>query len=149
MNILPKLFAIQGEPRFVTDGCSGYMTWLWRFAFGKDPPWQGGCVIHDWYYWSGGSPINGRAAYQIRRAAHNERLFNHDGGGPKTTSPWHMRVFSRRDADAFLYRYVRDKGYRVWAWLIWIGVRFGGSQYYPFSWRWRYRHNYFDVLLGK
>lgn len=136
---LPALFAIQGSPKFVTDGCSGYMTWMWNFAFGKDPPWQGGCVIHDWYYYTGGSPINGRAAYQIRRLG---------GVDVRAAHPWHMRVFSRRDADAFLYRYVRDKGYRVWAWLIWIGVRLGGSQYYPFSWRWRYRDNYFDVVRG-
>lgn len=119
---LPPLFALHGEPKFVTDGCSGYMTWAWSKIFGHKPPWDGGCVIHDWYYWSGG-------LCQCER--------------PKTCQKYHR---TRREADAFLFNYVRRKGFPVWAWLMWLGVRLGGSQYLPFSWRWRYRERYRDVL---
>lgn len=116
---LPKLFNLRGEPKFVTDGCSGYMTWLWLTAFGHTPPWNGACVVHDWYYWSGGKPIS-----------------------PAT------RQYTRRQADAYLFDYIRNRGYVVWAWSMWAAVRVGGSQYLPFSWRWRYQENYLDVLRG-
>lgn len=118
---LPRLFALRGEPKFVTDGCSGYMTWAWLTVFGHAPPWNGGCVIHDWYYWSGGAPLTMKT---------DDR-------------------FTRRTADAFLFDYVQKRGYIVWAWLMWAGVRLGGSQYLPFSWRWRYRDRYVDVIRGR
>lgn len=40
---------------FTTDGCSGGMTWCWRAATGKPPPWNGACVEHDYAYWQGGT----------------------------------------------------------------------------------------------
>lgn len=104
---LPPLFNFSGSPEFTTDGCSGYMTYLWGL-FNKKPPWNHDCVHHDFSYWS---------------AAH-----------------------SRRVADAVLFRDIRGKGHPVWAWLIWLGVRLGGSQLFPFSWRWRYREPYLSVL---
>jgi hypothetical protein len=131
MKLLPPpLFSFRGAPKFVTDGCSGYMTWLWDLFFDHDPPWESGCVIHDWYYWSGGQPIiPGSQAYTA----------NFSAGATRT----------RRAADDFLFRYVYGRGYRVWAWLIWLGVRVGGTQWLPFSWRWRYRERYIDVLMGR
>src|ERR1700694_846504 len=39
---------------FVTDGCSGFMTFLWQVFRGKDPPWEGCCEEHDRAYWQGG-----------------------------------------------------------------------------------------------
>src|SRR5260370_40846998 len=39
---------------FVTDGCSGFMTFLWQVFRGKDPPWEGCCEEHDRAYWEGG-----------------------------------------------------------------------------------------------
>lgn len=82
------------------------------------PPWDGDCIVHDWYYWSGGQSV---------------RLFSEHS-------------YTRREADAYLFECIRARGYPVWAWLCWIGVRAGGSQYLPFSWRWRYRDRYIDVL---
>lgn len=40
---------------FVTDGCSGGMSLIWRKLFDKAPPWEGDCVRHDLHYWIGGS----------------------------------------------------------------------------------------------
>lgn len=57
-------------------------------------------------------------------------------------------ILSRRDADAFLFRAILGKGFRFWAWACWLGTRAGGSQYLPFSWRWRYREPYFKVIMG-
>lgn len=114
---LPALFAFKGAPKFVTDGCSGYMTYLCEWLTGKPPPWNGGCVVHDRYYWTGGSPLH--------------------LGGKRVT---------RAQADAFLFDYIKGRGYVKWAWLCWIGVRLGGSQLLPFSWRWRYRERYLDVV---
>lgn len=134
---LPPLLSFKEAPQFTTDGCSGFMTWAWLTLLGKEPPWNGGCVIHDWYYWSGGSPINGRAAYRIKQLG---------GDRVRRTSPLHFTVVNRREADQFLFDYIQRRGYPVWAWLCWLSVRVGGSQYLPFSWRWRYRHSYWDVI---
>ncbi len=37
------------------DGCSGGMSKAWRKLFGKNPPWEGCCDIHDQPYARGGS----------------------------------------------------------------------------------------------
>ncbi len=44
----------------------------------------------------------------------------------------------RRKADAELRDGVAARGYHVWAWLIWAGVRVGGVPWLPTSWRWAY-----------
>lgn len=114
---LPPLFNFAGTPKFTTDGCSGYMTWAWLRLFGRKPPWDGVCVIHDWIYWQGGS-----SAYVPPQCK------------------------TRREADDFLFRGIHRKGYKSWAWVCWLGTRAGGSQYLPFSWRWRYRESYWKVM---
>lgn len=40
---------------FITDGCSGGMSWAWRKIARVDPPWEGDCVNHDLAYHLGGS----------------------------------------------------------------------------------------------
>lgn len=40
---------------FVSDGCSGGMSWAWRFFTGKPPPWEDDCIEHDRAYWAGGT----------------------------------------------------------------------------------------------
>jgi hypothetical protein len=120
---IPALLNFKGNPKFVTDGCSGYMTYLWNLVFHKDPPWNWCCVRHDWYYWSGG------VTFQC----------------PDEWAPG-PGFGTRAQADAFLFDCIYKRGYRVWAWLCWLGVRAGGSQYLPFAWRWRYRDPYFTVL---
>jgi hypothetical protein len=39
---------------FTTDGCSGFMSFVWRLVFRKSPPWEGCCLAHDQAYWQGG-----------------------------------------------------------------------------------------------
>lgn len=39
---------------FVSDGCSGFMSVLWRIFAGIPPPWEGHCLEHDMAYWQGG-----------------------------------------------------------------------------------------------
>ena len=40
---------------FVTDGCSGAMTWAWQAVFRLNPPWNDLCIEHDRVYWHGGT----------------------------------------------------------------------------------------------
>lgn len=47
---------------FTSDGCSGGMSWLWRFLVCGNPPWEGDCVAHDRAYWEGGTAKQRRAA---------------------------------------------------------------------------------------
>lgn len=37
------------------DGCSGGLSWTWRKAFGKPPPWENCCREHDEAYRKGGT----------------------------------------------------------------------------------------------
>lgn len=41
--------------KFTTDGCSGGMTTVWKWWYGKEPPWNDCCVEHDRLYWKGGT----------------------------------------------------------------------------------------------
>ena len=47
---------------FVSDGCSGGMSWFWRTFLRRPPPWEGACFAHDLAYWYGGSPADRRQA---------------------------------------------------------------------------------------
>ncbi len=42
----------------------------------------------------------------------------------------------RMQADATLFKCVKEKHGRGWAWVLWIGVRIGGTPFMPFDWRW-------------
>jgi hypothetical protein len=44
----------------------------------------------------------------------------------------------RQNADAHLLQCVDASGHPLWAWLMWLGVRPGGSPYLPTAWRWGY-----------
>jgi hypothetical protein len=39
---------------FVSDGCSGFMSFLWHAFTQHAPPWEGLCLSHDRSYWQGG-----------------------------------------------------------------------------------------------
>jgi hypothetical protein len=43
-----------GMKKFTTDGCSGFMSFTWRFVLGWPPPWEDCCIEHDKAYWRGG-----------------------------------------------------------------------------------------------
>lgn len=51
------------EP-FKTDGCSGYMSIIWRKLTSHGPPWEEACVKHDHQYWKGGTKEDRRIADQ-------------------------------------------------------------------------------------
>lgn len=42
------------EP-YVSDGCSGGMSWFWRKVLRSEPPWEGCCFTHDLAYRTGGT----------------------------------------------------------------------------------------------
>lgn len=109
---LPALFNIKASPEFVSDGCSGYMSWAWAALTGRPTPWEGYCVQHDLRYWSGG-----RGAVFVDREP----------------------VCTRAEADYALRLGIERSGHPVWAWLCWVAVRAGGSRWLPFAWRWSYR----------
>ena len=44
----------------------------------------------------------------------------------------------RRAADRRLRQCVAANGHPLWAWLMWAGVRIGGTPYLPTAWRWGY-----------
>ena len=48
----------------------------------------------------------------------------------------------RRNADLELMSCVRKNGHPVWAIIMYIGVRIGGSPIWPVSWRWGYGWQY-------
>lgn len=47
MNLIPP------KP-FITDGCSGFMSFIWQLILRSAPPWEGHCLEHDRAYWRGG-----------------------------------------------------------------------------------------------
>lgn len=53
---------------FISDGCSGGMSWCWTKLFGHAPPWEGCCVEHDKCYHVGGSEEDRKAADTTLRA---------------------------------------------------------------------------------
>lgn len=91
---------------FVTDGCSGGMSWFWKHVLHKKLPWERACVVHDKRYWIGGTRE------------------------------------MRRKADCELMGHVAISGHPVWAVLMYIAVRIGGSPWLPFPWRWGFGWKY-------
>lgn len=39
---------------FDTDGCSGFLSFIWQMIFRREPPWENCCIDHDKAYWRGG-----------------------------------------------------------------------------------------------
>ena len=52
-EVIDQLTSTRDYP-FITDGCSGFMSFLWNVFTKKAPPWEGFCVAHDFAYWQGG-----------------------------------------------------------------------------------------------
>lgn len=100
------IFKLRATPEFISDGCSGGMSWFFIHILHELEPWHCDCIKHDQEYWLGG-------AYR-----------------------------DRRQADRDLAIAVISKGYFWWGVIMYIGVRIGGSPWWPFSWRWGYRYKY-------
>jgi len=47
--------AAQTARPFVSDGCSGGMSFFFRLVTGRPPAWERCCYCHDRAYWRGGS----------------------------------------------------------------------------------------------
>jgi hypothetical protein len=106
---------------FESDGCSGFMSYLWRLFFRRAPPWEDGCLEHDRAYWQGGE-------LGLRLQA-DSRLMQHVAA--KGHPYWAWLMFAG----------VRLGG--VW-WLPFPGVRrIGGRWRFKFDGvRWGYGHPY-------
>jgi hypothetical protein len=50
----------------------------------------------------------------------------------------------RLEADQKLYEAVKKTGHPIWALIIYIAVRFGGSTYWPLPWRWGFKYDWFE-----
>lgn len=94
------------------DGCSGYMSAIWKWLFKHPPPWEQDCDEHDQWYAKGGTALDRETADQILMAA------------------------------------VTIRGYPVWGFLMWAAVRIGGHPLFPFSWRWGFERDYFQILMN-
>ena len=59
--------------------------------------------------------------------------------------------WERRKADEQLRQCVSRQGYPTMGWLMYLGVRVGGSPFFPFSWRWGYgwKMGIVERLFGK
>ncbi len=49
----------------------------------------------------------------------------------------------RLEADSKLRKCVSDNGHPIWAFLMYYGVRMGGSPRFPFPWRWGFNKPYY------
>lgn len=51
-NEIPALFELKGTAVFKSDGCSGYISYIWVGLLGRKPLLYDCCRSHDWLYWS-------------------------------------------------------------------------------------------------
>lgn len=103
------------------DGCSGGMSKAWRKLFGKAPPWEGCCDVHDQPYAKGGTFV--------------ERLF---------ADIELLLCVAMPDKSK------GTKGHPFWALAMFIAVRIGGVPWLPFPWRWNFEGRsywYTDLFL--
>lgn len=49
----PPLFNFEGTRVYVTDGCSGYVSWIWSDVLCLPPVLRECCEAHDRLYWLG------------------------------------------------------------------------------------------------
>lgn len=88
----------------MSDGCSGGMSFAWRKATGKPPPWQGCCEAHDESYRKGGPPDARLRADRRLRACVAETAYRN--GYPRLVA---LSI----------------------AWSMYLGVRVGGARNAP------------------
>ena len=111
---------------FVSDGCSGGMSALWRElsvrfpaaaeGWGERPPWEGCCIAHD-------------------RAYHNA------GGARTAEESFYSRLGADRALRACVSEYELQRGTRDAAALaeaMYVAVRAGGGPCTGLPWRWGY-----------
>jgi len=121
---------------FTSDGCSGGLSegWDWlarhnpRYAelFGRRPPWEACCVIHDWAYWNGGSADG----YDRRLAADTalHQCVTATGARRADDIGARLHLPAARVTQSFVTA----------ADLMFVAVRTGGAPCTPLPWRWGY-----------
>lgn len=102
---------------FVSDGCSGGMSAIWREAgirfpqVGDSPPWEACCIAHDRAYHSAGGVATAEASFEARLDADRSLRACAAAAGPDTD---------------------------VLAEAMYLAVRAGGGPCSGLPWRWGY-----------
>jgi len=121
---------------FSTDGCSGGLSVGWKYLgkhfssfakkYGKTPPWEHCCVVHDRVYWRGevlnGYQLRKQADQSLRQCVLQHGLDNSMQYAAQTGKTQH-------DIEEF-FRHIAN--------LMYTSVRVGGRPCSVFQWRWGY-----------
>lgn len=133
---------------FVTDGCSGGLSYSWRvvarnfpdFADAHDqiPPWENCCVIHDRAYHDAGGAETAEDSYDARLTA------------DKALESCVNRTGALRAEEVAAYYDVQpeavEAAYEAIAEAMYLAVRFGGGPCSGLPWRWGFGYPQCTVL---
>ncbi len=128
---------------FQTDGCSGGMSFLYAKSgqlfyriekmFGKRPPWEMCCIIHDWFYHRAGGP-----AVDPEKSFHNRLIADqnlrscvartYQSSNQETQKSFQRKYHLRPTQLTKIYASVANAMY--------YAVRLGGGPCTGLSWRW-------------
>jgi len=121
---------------FATDGCSGFQSETWKNLadiipgfnekFGRKPPWENCCVVHDKAYWQG-TVVDG---YSERLLADEELQHCVQATG-NSLAPELSRKYSVSEQKI-------RKAFSVTANLMYKAIRLGGLPCSLLPWRWGY-----------
>ncbi|MDK3072255.1 hypothetical protein QO034_03955 [Sedimentitalea sp. JM2-8] len=137
-----------GLSPFVTDGCSGGLSDIWKLVSGQFPdfaaahndlpPWEDCCVAHDRVYHDAGKATSAADSYAARLLADEElRLCVIRTGGTRKDD-----VAAYYDVDPARVM----NAYQVIADAMKLAVRFGGAPCSGLSWRWGYGYPDCSIL---
>jgi hypothetical protein len=135
---------------FVTDGCSGGMSTIWRtiavqfpdFAemHGPVPPWEACCEAHDMIYHDAGGATTAGKSFDARRAADEALRICVVETGEGELAQMSAAYGVSEEALRQIYRGIGDAMY--------LAVRFGGGPCSGLPWRWGYGYPGCSFLLG-
>lgn len=139
-----RLLAAQTAPGavltdFVSDGCSGGLSSVWRLAsaavpalaqrHGEHPPWESCCIAHDKQYHAGApNGADAMKSFQSRRQVDEELRQCVRKTGADRADALAAEYGIGRDEVALIYSGIADVMYRA--------VRLGGAPCSGLSWRW-------------
>lgn len=139
-----RLIATQSAQRavlapFVSDGCSGGVSSVWRLAtstvpalaerHGEHPPWESCCTAHDERYHAGAPPGgDARTSFEARRRVDEDLRRCVRQIGEERTGRLSTEYGLEPDEVALIYAGLADVIYRA--------VRLGGGPCTGLPWRW-------------